>query len=897
MDTPLKILIIEDSAADFQLLERHLAKNGLNAACYRVTDRAQLQAALTANDWNLVLSDYNVPNLSFPDTIELLRPRLDELPLILVSGSVGEERAVELLKLGVWDFVLKENLARLLPAIQRGLRDAADRQARRQAEAALRESEEKFRQLAAIVESSDDAIIGKDLNGMILHWNRGAERVFGYTAAEITGTPIIRLIPKRFQAEENFILGRLRSGQRVEHFETRRLTRDGREIDVSVTVSPIRDAAGAIVGASKVVRDITERKAAEAALRESEGRFRLLFEGSLDAIFTSDPVSMKFTSGNPAALKMFGFKSEADMLAWGPADLSPERQPDGRLSRERAREIDAIVLREGSCSFEWLHRRLGGGEFYADVLLTRVEWRGQLTIISTVRDITERRKAGEERQRLNTALEQAAESIVITDLEGMMLYVNPAFEKITGYSRREAIGQNVRILNSGKLEAAFFKNVWETLTRGEVWHGHFINKRKDGSLFEEDATISPVRDASGRIVNYVAIKLDVTREVELQAQFRQAQKIEAIGQLAGGVAHDFNNILTSVLMQVALGHMEQTLPDSIRECLEQIQSDAERAASLTRQLLLFSRRQVMQSRDLDLNDVVTNLAKMLQRIIGEDVRLQLNLHSLPLMTHADAGMLDQVLMNLAVNSRDAMPRGGRLLITTAEQTVDDEQARRQPDAQPGRYVSLRVTDTGAGIPADVLPRIFEPFFTTKETGKGTGLGLATVFGIVKHHRGWITVGTEPGRGTTFEVFLPAANVPPAAEVAVRERPHGGTETILLVEDEAIVRHSLRIILTRNGYNVLEAATGDDALRVWAEHRPRVNLLLTDLVMPGSLTGLRLARQLKADQPGLKVIFTSGYSSETAGREIQLEPGEAFLQKPLMPDELLRVARNCLDGVM
>jgi PAS domain S-box-containing protein len=516
--------------------------------------------------------------------------------------------------------------------------------------------------------------------------------------------------------------------------------------------------------------------------------------------------------------------------------------------------------------------------------------------LGAVEDITERRRAEEERLRLSTALEQASESIVITDLTGMILYVNPAFERISGYSRREALGQNPRVLKSGRHDAAFYNQLWDTLARGEVWRGHFINQRKDGTSYEEEATISPMRDASGKIDHYMAIKLDVTREVALENQFRQAQKLEAIGQLAGGVAHDFNNILTSILMQVELGAMEDNVSPAILDGLQQIRSDAERAASLTRQLLLFSRRQIMQSRDLDLNEIVTSLSKMLQRIIGEDVRLQLILHPAPLLTHADGGMLDQVAMNLAVNARDAMPHGGRLTIETSEKIVDETCAKLQSDIAPGRYVCLSVSDTGGGIPPDVLPRIFEPFFTTKEPGKGTGLGLATVFGIVKQHRGWLAVDSTPGQGTTFKIFLPAlAGTVAAAPAAGRPKVNGGSETILLVEDEASVRKTTRTILARHGYTVLTAAAGDEAVELWGQHGGAVALLLTDLVMPGGMTGQQLARRLVAGQPKLKIIYTSGYSADIAGKEISFQGHENFLQKPFRSEELLKLVRNCLDG--
>jgi CheY-like chemotaxis protein len=297
-----------------------------------------------------------------------------------------------------------------------------------------------------------------------------------------------------------------------------------------------------------------------------------------------------------------------------------------------------------------------------------------------------------------------------------------------------------------------------------------------------------------------------------------------------------------------------------------------------------------------LNDVVTSLAKMLQRIIREDVRLQLNLHPSPLVTHADAGMLDQVLMNLAVNARDAMPDGGQLCIDTSEWTLPAESSRPHPDAVPGRYVSMRVSDTGTGMPPEVLSRIFEPFFTTKEPGKGTGLGLATVFGIVKQHRGWISVQSEVGKGACFQVYLPACEVnAPCTVTAEQPAFSTGTETILLVEDEASVRRITRMLLERQGYTVIEAANGVEALQLWKQHREAVALLLTDLVMPSGVTGQQLARELRANKPALKVVFTSGYSPEVAGVEIQLSSGENFLQKPCPPSLLLQTIRRTLES--
>jgi PAS domain S-box-containing protein len=341
-------------------------------------------------------------------------------------------------------------------------------------------------------------------------------------------------------------------------------------------------------------------------------------------------------------------------------------------------------------------------------------------MLGTYLDITARKEAEASRDRLATAVEQAAETIVITDTKGTILYANPAFEKTSGYTRAEALGQNPRVLKSGKQDAEFYRQMWAVLQRGEVWNGHFINRRKDGTLYEEEANISPVRDAAGKIINYVAVKRDVTHEVQLETQFRQAQKMEAVGQLAGGVAHDFNNILAVIQMQSSLLKSDG-LSTEQTELADGITESVQRAVARTRQLLLFSRREVFQPRDLELNETIAATTKMLKRMLGETIEMQLKLAAQPLFLHADAGMLDQVLMNLCVNARDAMPGGGHLLIETAGVELDELAVGQSVQARAGSFVRLSVSDNGGGIPPEILPQIFEPFFTTKPVGKGTGL--------------------------------------------------------------------------------------------------------------------------------------------------------------------------------
>jgi two-component system, cell cycle sensor histidine kinase and response regulator CckA len=566
----------------------------------------------------------------------------------------------------------------------------------------------------------------------------------------------------------------------------------------------------------------------------------------------------------------------------------------------RARESLQQLLTTGKTPpREFTLKRDDGTTFDAEVngaLIQSADGAARGAILIT-RDITERKRAADSLRKLSRAVEHSSALIIITDARGQIEYVNPKFSSVTGYPPDETLGRNPRFLKSGDKSAEDYRHLWATISAGKEWHGEFHNRKKNGDSYWESATISPIFDAEGNITHYVAIGEDITERRRLEEHLRQAQKMEAIGQLAGGVAHDFNNILAAMMMQTDLAGLEKGVPAATLEMLDELKASVERATSLTRQLLAFSRRQVMQTRLLNINEVVTSLTRMLQRILGEDVHLQLNLSPRPLMVRADAGMLDQVLLNLVVNARDAMPRGGRLVIETAEGEITEAEARTTLDTKPGRHVRLTVTDTGSGIAPEVLPHIFEPFFTTKEAGKGTGLGLATVFGIVKQHGGAITVDSKPRRGAIFRILLPAVGAAEAAGVgeSARPKPRGGTETILLAEDDQSVRLLTRAMLERHGYQVLEAAHGPDALRVWDAHRDQIDLLLTDIVMPEGISGRELAARLQERKPGLRVIFTSGYSAEIAGRELTLKPGQNFIQKPSSPTELLETVRRCLDS--
>lgn len=518
---------------------------------------------------------------------------------------------------------------------------------------------------------------------------------------------------------------------------------------------------------------------------------------------------------------------------------------------------------------------------------TNLAW----SVAEQVASALARMRLDKEYRQLSAAIEQTAESVVITDTNGTIVYVNPAFEQITGYSRAEVVGKNPRLLKSNKHPTNFYQELWTTISSGLVWQGRFTNKKKDGTLFIEDATITPVRDKRGQIVNYVGVRRDVTREQQLEEQYQQAQKMEAVGLLAGGIAHDFNNILTVINGYTELVRSQLPSDSSLQEPMSTVLQSGKRAANLVRQLLAFSRKQIIQPRVLELNALVLELNKMLRRVISENIYIETNLAQNLWSIMADPHQAEQIILNLAVNAQDAMPHGGHLTLETANVTLTTEDVANYSEIEPGEYVLLTVQDTGLGMSKEVKAHIFEPFFTTKEVGQGTGLGLATVYGIVKQNKGHIWVNSEENQGTSFKVYLPraaitATSVPEVApEILVR-----GTETILLVEDENPVREFIALVLREQGYTVIEAANGQEALQLAQEYSQEIHLLLTDMVMPG-INGMVLAQRLLKNHPHLKTLIMSGYSTQLNAYHGTSSDNPPFIQKPFSREALLGKIRD------
>jgi PAS domain S-box-containing protein len=494
------------------------------------------------------------------------------------------------------------------------------------------------------------------------------------------------------------------------------------------------------------------------------------------------------------------------------------------------------------------------------------------------------------------AVEQAENVIFMADPSGEITYVNPAFEKTYGFSKEEAIGATPRILKSGRHDAAFYAELWRALLSGEAYHGEIVNRARDGRLVTVDLSARQVFDADGKTMGFIAVQHDVTERRRLEEQFRQAQKMESIGRLAGGVAHDFNNLLTAILGYAGLLEAREPLGAAAREDLNEIRTAAERAAALTRQLLAFSRKQVLAPSVLSPNELVAGVERMLHRLIGEDVDLSARLDPSVGNIRVDAGQLEQVLVNLAVNARDAMPEGGKLTIETGNAVIDKAYAAQHVGVSPGRYVMLAVSDTGMGMSDETRSQIFEPFFTTKELGKGTGLGLATVYGIVHQSGGHIFVYSEPGKGSTFKLYFPLVEGAPSETGAAAPGPEleiaRGSETILIAEDEPAVRTLAGTFLSGKGYRILQAAGGAEALTLAERFPDTIHLLLTDVVMP-DMSGPDLEKQLRARRPELRVLYMSGYTDDGVVRNGMLEGRQLYLQKPFTPRTLAGKVREAL----
>ena len=731
--------------------------------------------------------------------------------------------------------------------------------------AALRDSEERFR---GIFENSLIGVYRTAPDGRILMANPALVRMLGYDSFDELAARNLEERHDAIDYERTEFKRRVEQDGTITGLEVRWRRRDGTVFHVREGARVVRGEDGRTLYYEGTVEDITEQRRSRQLVLQQAAFMTAAMDGM--AILGEDG---RYLYVNEAHARIYGYETPAQLLG-----KSWEILYDDRELRRFNQEIMPVFWQSGQWRGEAVGRRRDGSEFPQELSLTRIEGGG---LVCVVRDISEAKRAEEVRARLATAVEQAAEVILITDTAGTIQYVNPAFERVTGYSAAEAVGANPRILKSGAQAATFYAAMWRTLTSGQVWSGHLVNRRKDGALYEEEATISPIRDAAGAIVNFVAVKRDVTAEVQLARQLRESQKLQAIGQLAGGVAHDFNNLLQAVVGTVEVLRSQGGDPQVLAKAVTELEADVRRGAALARQLLLFAHRGVVKTERLDLNDVVRSADRLLRRLLREDIRFRIEPAPEPLPVDADRGQLEQVLVNLAVNAVDAMPAGGALTIRTSHPAGGD--------------AVIEVQDTGVGIPEAVRARIFEPFFTTKGSEKGIGLGLSVVHGIVTGHGGTIEVVSRPGEGATFRVALPyrdsGVGRRPAPTSSAPAPPAARGQRVLLVEDERGAREGLQQVLTALGYEAVAAASGEEAVALPAD--PPFDALLTDLMLPG-LHGVEVAAALRARWPRIQVIVMSGYAEDEALRRGVFEGQLRFLQKPFDMVTLARELGSALD---
>ena len=783
-------------------------------------------------------------------------------------------------------------------AVQTGLIAALLLQRRRKQQAETELLNSRL-MLQTVLDTIPQRVFWKDRNSVFLGCNKPLAEDCGFSdASELIGKTdydtVAAPMADRYRADDREVMETNRPKLNYEEPQNKP---DGSTGWLRTNKVPLHDKDGRVIGVLGTYEDITERKQAEEVLRESEQRFRSLLDNAPDAVYVQTRERIAYV--NRATLRLLRAERPEQLLGQPVLDLvAPEWR---KIVKERMQRVNT---KDGPLpAIEEEYLRVDKSRVEVEVTAVPAVFHGDRGALVFVRDITERKRAAEtivyERQLLRTLLDLLPDGVYIKDLDSRFLMANETLAKRFGEaSPSQILGLSDKDFFPAEIAAVFCAD------EEKVFAGETINEKEEIVVFPNGqkrtllTTKVPFRNSQGQICGLVGIGRDITEHKLLEEQFRQSQKMEAFGQLAGGVAHDFNNLLTVILGNVALLQFQESLHPDRAAGLVEIAKAAERAANLTRQLLTFSRRQLFQPKPLDLNEVVANTSKMLQRLIGEHIGLETHFAPGGAPVMADRTMLEQILINLAVNSRDAMPKGGRLIIQTAAIVISEADVQANPKARPGAFIRLKVIDTGCGIAPKEMERIFEPFFTTKEVGKGTGLGLATIFGIVAQHRGWIEVESKLNSGTAFHIYLPRLAESEKSQTEFSRAPEvrGGNETILLVEDEAPVRSLARTLLERKGYHVIEADSGLSALQIWQQHRDAIDLLLTDMVMPEGVSGRELAERLCSEKPGLKVVYCSGYTDDMLGENSPLRNNPNFLEKPFNSHKLLKQVRDCLDGV-
>ena len=751
-------------------------------------------------------------------------------------------------------------------------------------------NEENLRAFKTISDKSNSGNAISDLEGKILYLNEAFASMHGFSIEECIGQHL-----SMFHTEDQMpaIVASMDTLKNRGSFETLELwhrRKDGSVFPTLMNGAMVSDEKGLPMFLSTTVIDITQLKKAEQDLHESEELFRTVFFTSPDAMAINRLSDGVYIDINDSLAQLSGFSRE-EVIGKNFRGLDLWANEDERDEyRSALREVGRINNYEAQY-------RLRDGQIKTGLVSGAIlELNGVPHALSVVRDIDEMKKGQTARAILATAVDQAAERVVITDVHGVIVYVNPAFEITTGFSPEEVVGHNPSIIKSGLHDGVFYEKMWKTISSGQVWRGEIINRAKDGSLIHEHSTISPVRDDSGAIINYVQIATDITTEENLRQQLTQAQKMEAIGTLAGGIAHDFNNIIQAITgyTELAMDQIEQgSVP---HKNLQKVMSAAQRSKDMVRQILSFSRRSQVEQKDLDICPLLKEGLKFLRAAIPPTINIESSVSSKPCRVFADPTQIHQVLMNLCVNASQAIIGAKGTITVELDQTnLSEAFTALHPPLRPGNHVRLKVSDDGSGIPQEIMGKIFDPYFTTKEAGEGTGLGLSVVHGIVSSCNGAITAAGRPGGGTEFIVYFQSLNHNAnAPEVEDEPRPlPRGDERILVVDDESILLEMYSRQLERLGYKVSVSQSAEEALALLARDGYAFDLVVTDLMMPG-ISGIELAREISEKWPGIHVIICTGWGDRISDEETVRANIRGIVAKPALSNEIAFLIRKIMD---
>ena len=996
----LHLLIVDDEVAHVEAIRRAFEATDVKIDIREMHTLKEYQQCVSTDPPDIALIDLNLPDGRVVDVLKAPAANAP-FPILVMTAFGNQQIVVEVMKAGALDYVVKspDAFANMPRIVEKAIREWELLQENKRAEVKIK----------AILSTAMDGFYLVDKDGRFLNTNDSYCQMIGYGREEL-----LKMAIKDVEAvdTDEAIKKRIQQIMDIGHarFESKHRRKDGKVIFIEASVNELGHETLFVF-----VRDITERKQAEEALKQSEQRYRLLFNSGGDAVFVNELATGNIRPGrfievNDVTCARLGYSRE-ELFQMTPADIdAPECISKIPIILEK-------LLADKHSVFETVHLTKDGRRIPVEVSNHLFDFTGKPAILSIVRDITERKTSEQQLRQLSRAVQQSPSAIVITDIKGSIQYVNPKFSAITGYSFNEAIGQNPRILKSGENPPEIYKALWETITSGREWRGEIRNRKKNGELFWESASISPIANENGEITHFLAVKEDITERKRMEDSLRESeelfrtmseasplgiivtdenvnaiyaneaqnricgrsleettgtkwqsiihpedreravgeweemkrtrkpfrserryvhkdgktvwvsitvapilryqsaeaaetvrgyvgiteditqrkllaeqalrtQRMEIIGTLASGVAHDLNNILSPIILSADVLRAETT-PDTREELILTIEECAKRGADIVQQVLTYARGSQGERARVQLAYLVRNLEKMMLQTFPKNITIKTSIPPGLWQVTGDQTQIHQILLNLCINARDAMPGGGSLRICGENKVIDENFAAMIQDAKAGDFVLLTITDSGSGISHEIIDKIFDPFFTTKEIGKGTGLGLSTVLGIVRTHGGFVTVESKNGKGSTFKVFLPreTGGTPGQAHMPQKELPQGGGMTVLLVDDEASIVHITSSVLEKNSYKVLTATDGVEALALYVEHANEINLVLTDVMMPG-MDGLTLIRALKEINPQLKIVASTGQATDSHEAQLRQLGVKVILRKPYNTRKLL-----------